>query len=93
MPEIQKKEKSLKKPKDFNKSQDPVKMNLQIDDDDLDISQGNVSAIDPESMFQGNLLPQNYFQSKNSKTMTQRHSNIEKIRRTSRISNNSFVAT
>jgi len=51
MPEIQKKEKSLKKPKDFNKSQDPIKMNLQIDDDDLDISQGNVSAIDPESMF------------------------------------------
>lgn len=59
MPEIQKKEKSLKKPKDLNKSQDPIKMNLQIDNDS--ISQGNISAIDPESMFQGNLLPQNYF--------------------------------
>jgi hypothetical protein len=51
MPEIQKKEKSLKKPKELNKSQDPIKMNLQIDNDDLDLSQGNVSAIDPESMF------------------------------------------
>lgn len=58
MPEIQKKEKSLKKPKNnLNKSQDPIKMNLQIENEDMDISQGNVSAIDPESMFQGNLLP------------------------------------
>lgn len=43
------------------------------------------SAIDPDTMFQGNLLPSNFYQkNRNSKTMTQRHSNIEKIRKTAR---------
>ena len=46
---------------------------------------GTASAIDPDTMFQGNLLPSNYYmKNRNSKTMTQRHSNIEKIRKTSR---------
>jgi len=46
---------------------------------------GSASAIDPDTMFQGNLAPSNYYnKNRNSKTMTQRHSNIEKIRKTSR---------
>jgi hypothetical protein len=67
-------------------------MNKQEDQLELDLSAGNTSAFDPEVMFQGNLLPQNFYQAKNSKTMSQRHSNIEKIRRTSRLSSNSFIA-
>ena len=35
------------------------------------------SAIDQETMFQGNLTPSNHFMvDRNSKTMTKRHSNI-----------------
>ena len=46
---------------------------------------GSASAIDPDAMFRGNLAPSNYYnKNRNSKTMTQRHSNIEKIRKTSR---------
>jgi len=39
-------------------------------------------------MFQGNLLPQQaYARVRESQTMIQRHSDIEKIRKTGRISN------
>ena len=43
------------------------------------------SYIDPEVMFQGNLLPSSYYnKGRNSKTLSQRHSNIERIRKTAR---------
>jgi hypothetical protein len=45
----------------------------------------DLSGIDPDTMFQGNLLPSSFYQrGKNSKTMTRRHSNIEKIRKSAR---------
>lgn len=53
----------------------------------------DLSGIDPDTMFQGNLLPSSLYQKgRNSKTMTQRHSNIEKIRKTARNSAVSHVS-
>ena len=43
------------------------------------------SNIDPDTMFQGNLLPSNYYmKNRNSNALQSRHSNIERLRATAR---------
>ena len=39
-------------------------------------------SIIPETMFAGNMLPQQYYQGINRKTLTARHSNISAFRKT-----------
>lgn len=52
------------------------------------------SNIDPDTMFQGNLLPSNYYmKNRNSNALQSRHSNIERLRATARKSQRSFVSS
>jgi hypothetical protein len=58
---------------------------MQKGRDDLS---GDGSQIDLDNMFQGNLTPLTHYGTDN-KTITKRHSNIEKIRKSSRLSSRS----
>lgn len=73
---------SKNKGRPFNPNDDNISRPSNLNISNLTGSAMGI-AIEPETMFQGNLVPQSYYsKSRNRETMTQRHSNISNLRKT-----------